>query len=473
VTLLTLALLASVADAGLPVDVVGTYPGDRRMWDGLVSNAEPFSFEGPVVAAVAPHHLIDGFELAGFWKALAHQSPSVVVLLAPDHFQRSTGLATARGVRWQTVYGALDPDEALSAALGLPRGDQLFVGEHAVHVHAPFIRRFLPATRFVPVLLRWEAPREQLEQLAARISSTLPPDTLVVASVDFSHYQPEAWASFHDEASHASVTGGDLEGLFEREVDSPEALFVALRAAQLRGAMRTVRVLHTNSQRRREGLVMDSTSHQYFVTTVGSPAPVESISVTITGDTPPDAGLSFVGPWRWSPGRDAGMPSHPALSSLRGQEDRFFMGPDATLFGVAPGVHLERIVRGQRLVVVGVDLGAPTLPRLEGDCVIALAHRGTVQRDEAARRAASLLQRGAHAVIGRGFGALAPVEFLEGGVWAPSLGPLVGAAGQGVVLGLTCGDGVRVRTVPLRSADGRPRLDQKRLEALRRDKSER
>ncbi|MDX2008648.1 MAG: AmmeMemoRadiSam system protein B [Myxococcaceae bacterium] len=472
-TLLALTVVASLADAGASVEVVGTYPNDRRMWDGLVANAEPFTFDGPVVAAVAPHHLIDGFELAGFWKALAHQRPSTVVLLAPDHFQRSGGLAAARGVTWKTVYGALEPDSALTTALGLPVGSQLFVGEHAVHVHAPFIRRFLPESRFVPVVLRWEAPRADLERLASTLAKDLPNDTLVVASVDFSHYQPEPWASFHDEASHAAVTSGDLDGLFEREVDSPEALFVALRTAQLRGANRTVRVLHTNSQHRREGLVMDSTSHQYFVTTFGPPAPVRSISVTITGDVPPDAGLAFVGPWRWSPTRDAGMPSEPRLASLRGQEDRFFMGPDGTLFDLAPGVRVERLVRGQRLVVAGVDLRAQAQPPLDGDCVIALAHRGGLPLDEARRRARTLVQQGAHAVIGRGFGALAPVELVDGGVWAPSLGPLFGKPGPGLVLGLTCGGGLRVRSVPLRTAGGHPSLDRSALKALRGDKSER
>jgi AmmeMemoRadiSam system protein B len=96
-----------------------------------------------------------------------------------------------------------------------------------VHVHAPFVRRFLPDARFVPVLLRWEAPRASLEQLATTLAAVLPADAVVVASVDFSHYQPEPWASFHDEAAQASVTSGDLDGLFNREVDSPEALYVA------------------------------------------------------------------------------------------------------------------------------------------------------------------------------------------------------------------------------------------------------
>lgn len=463
-TLTALILVAALADGGAPVDVTGTYPNDRRMWDGLVERAEPFVLPGPVIAAVAPHHLVDGFELAGFWRALSLQRPPVVVLLAPDHFRRGSGVVGARDVRWKTVYGDLVPDEPLTASLAVPMADQLFVGEHAVHVHAPFVRRFLPEARFVAVLLRWEAPRVELEQLAQTLASRFPAGTLFVASVDFSHYQPEPWASFHDEASHAQVTGGELDGLFDREVDSPEALFVALRTAGLRGAARTVRVLHTNSQRRREPMLMDSTSHQYFVTTPGAPAPRPAVTVTLTGAVPPDAGLGVVGPWRWSSTRDAGTPTHAGLASLRGQEDRFFMGADATVFHLEPGARMERVVRGRRLVLLGVDLGQPGPLALDGACTVVVAHRGALPAQEAAVRARRLVEQGAHAVVGRGFGPLASVERLDGGVWAPSMGSLFGP-GPSAVLGLTCAeDGVRVRELPISLVVGAPRIDRLGLE---------
>lgn len=461
-----LALLSALPDAGV-VEVVGTYPGDERMWRALLSNREPFELPAPVVAAVAPHHLIDGFELAGFWSALAKQRPSALVLVAPDHFARGVGVTGASAVRWPTVFGPVDSDAALARQLGLETLDTAFQGEHSVHVHAPFIRALLPAARFAPVLLQWESPREQLEALAQRLHATLPPDALVVASVDFSHYQPEPWASFHDEASLATVTAFDLDGLFAREVDSPASLFVALRFAQLRGAQRATRVLHTNSQRRREPLMMDSTSHQYFVLTPGAPLPMPAITVTVTGEVPAAAQLGVVGPWRWSERGDAGMPSNAALAALRGKEDRFFMGADATVFSLAPGQRRVLDVRGQSLVVMGLGLSQPLPERLEGDCVVVLAAREGVEAPRALERARQLIALGADAVVGRGFGALRPIERLDGGVLAPSLGALFGE-GVGRVLGLTCTPGAtRARAMPIVVKGGVPQLDVKQLERER------
>lgn len=455
---LVLALLSAQADGGV-VEVVGTYPGDEQMWRQLLTKAEPFDLPGPAVAAIAPHHLIDGYELAGIWRALAKQQPSTVVVLAPDHYLRGMGVTGAGAVRWPTVFGPLENDPALTARLGLTANDGVFQGEHAVHVHAPFLRALLPASRFAPVLLRWETPRAQLEALAQRLHDTLPPEALVVASVDFSHYQPEPWASFHDEASFATVSSFDLDGLFEREVDSPEALFVALRFAQLRGAERATRVLHTNSQRRREQLMMDSTSHQYFVLTKGERQPVPAITVAVTGDVPQAAGLGVVGPWRWSLQGDAGMPSNAALTSLRGKEDRFFMGADATVFSLEPGQQRSFGVRGQSLVVRGVGLSKALPDTLDGDCVVVLASREGVPVPVALERARQLIARGADAVVGRDFGALRPIERLDGGVFAPSLGALL-REGHGRVLGLTCAPGqLRVRSVPVIVSGGIPRLD--------------
>jgi hypothetical protein len=142
------------------------------------------------------------------------------------------------------------------------------------------------------------------------------------------------------------------------------------------------------------------------------------------------------------------------------------MGPDATLFRLAPGQQVRREVNGLHVLLAGVDLGAP-LPALAGDCVVVLASRGALPIPEAEARARALLSQGAHVVVGRGFGASVPVELSDGRVLALSLGPfLSGEDGEGQVLGATCTkEEVRARVVPVRVAEGVPALDLDRLAA--------
>lgn len=448
------AILVALILSGCATTVLGTYPGDRVMWDDIFAHAERISLPERPVAVVAPHHLTDATELAGFWTALAANAPSVVVVIAPDHYAKGVGITAGHELIYDTVYGSLRTSFAVAAG----RRDSAFVGEHSVHVHAPYIRRLLPNARFAPVIIQWAVPRAELEALAQRLHATLPADALVVASVDFSHYQPVPWATFHDEASFSTVSAFDLDALFLREVDSPESLYVAMRFAQLRGASKATRILHTNSQRRRSVLITDSTSHQYFTFTAGQPQPSPSASVIITGDVAASTGLTLHEGWTWHPTRDSGAPRFDGLKTIRGQEDRFFMGPEATLFSLAPGQQERRMQNGLDVLYAAVDLSAP-LPTLTGDCVIVLASGGE------ASKARELLQRGAHVVVGRGFGPAVPIEDVDGRVLALSLGPfLSGEDGPGEVLGVTCRkDGVRARTVPIRVTLGVPALDLERL----------
>jgi AmmeMemoRadiSam system protein B len=450
-----LATLMALLLSGCATVVPTTYPGDRAMWDGIFAKAEPLRLpDAYPVAAVAPHHLVDAHELAGFWSELARiAKPSRVVIIAPDHFYAGEPISTASdSVSWTTVYGPLKSTPMTK----LPTADHLFVKEHSIHVHATYLRRFLPDVPFTAVTLQWGVPREQLEALAQRLNAELPIDALVVASVDFSHYQPEPWASFHDASAFSTVSSFDLNALFAREVDSPESLYVAMRFAQLRGAQKATRWFHTNSQRRREIFVHDSTSHQYFTFTAGAAEPKPSVSVTLTGET---HGLTHHEGWTWRRDADSGAPNAPALAKLRGQEDRFFMGSELTLFDLPVGQELRRTFNGMQLIIRSVNLADAHLPALEpNSCVITLAHRGTLSVEEAERRARALLPN-THVLLGRGFGPAREVEWGEH-VLALSLGDWSATGTHGEIAGVTCTpQSVRLTLMPVvMTADG-PTLD--------------
>lgn len=455
----TLLLALSACATVVPT----TYPGDRVMWDGIFSRAEGVRFDVVPVAAVAPHHLVDAHELAGFWSELARTvpKPSRIILIAPDHFYAGPAplsMASA-DVSWSTVYGTL-ASSPLELS-GVPRGAGYLVKEHSVHVHATYVQRFFPGVPFTAITAQWKTSRAQLDALVKQ----LPADALVVASVDFSHYQPEPWATFHDASAYSTVSGFDFEGLFGREVDSPESLYVAMRFAQLRGAQTSRRWFHTNSQRRRVPFIDDSTSHQFFTFSPGPVVPQPSVSVILTGG---GSGLTHHAGWTWRPDGASGAPGAPILAKLRGQEDRFFMGPELAFFDFAPGEREVRVrANGMELVVVDADLTAPPLePPASGTCVVAVVKRGGLEPSEAERRAREWL-RGAHVVLGRGFGAAREVEW-EAHVLALSLGDWSAPGTAGEVVGVTCTrEGVRLARLPIRIGAEGPTLDLESLERAR------
>lgn len=469
---------------GCATVVPGTYPGDREIWQGLVAGPETLQLPGRPVAVVAPHHLIDGFELGSFWKAIASIGPvPVIVVVGPDHHAEGGGdMTIGDRLQYQTVFGPLAPDSELVGQLRdlapVTTRDAAFVSEHSIHAHGPFIKRNFPDARFVPVIVRWGSAPATLEQLAVALDKVLPADSLVVASVDFSHFQGQPWATFHDEAAWSTISGFDTHALFDREVDSPESLFVAMRFAAMRGAKKATKVLHTNSQTHRSVFVPDSTSHLYVTFTRGEPAPMPTVNVLFTGEVAAWTGLRFRDSWRWHSFEPDAVPALPMLAKIRGQEDRFFMGADAFVFRLEPGERVERTINGIHAAFAAVSLSQiadpeSTVRTLKGtaDCLFLLAFRGALPAEPAAAIARALSEAGSDIVVGRGFGAPVPLELRDGRLVALSLGDFLPeglTSSEGTALGVTWSRSeVRARTVPLKLVKSVPHVDLDRLaEAL-------
>ena len=68
----------------------------------------------------------------------------------------------------------------------------LWFQEHGIFIHTPFLKHYFPQAKFVPILakmLTTDQEFESFEKLGQVLAGVLPEDALVVASVDFSHYQ--------------------------------------------------------------------------------------------------------------------------------------------------------------------------------------------------------------------------------------------------------------------------------------------
>ena len=254
--LLVFALLASACATSPKVlaEVPYYYADDLLMWERIFAAKEPMGLpSGEVLAAIAPHHDIDILGLGSFYRALSHFSrPSTIVLVSPDHFEAGKGeVVYPETSRFSVPGGYLAPDQAIGAALarsGAAIPDEgPWPMEHGVFAHTPFLARYFPSAVFLPLLVRPGAGAEDLERLVESLDEILPADSLVLGSVDFSHYQIRPVARLHDLSSEAAIRGFELDGLSRLEVDSPETLAIVMGFANRRGARRAELLAATNS----------------------------------------------------------------------------------------------------------------------------------------------------------------------------------------------------------------------------------
>jgi predicted class III extradiol MEMO1 family dioxygenase len=183
-----------------------------------------------VTGISVPHHLLAADLIArGFWAAAAGHFQRVIVV-SPDHFNKSRRpLATTRK-DIDTAFGTLRNDRDVTGAL-LSDGQlfdesDLFAAEHGVAALLPFVKHFFPNARIVPTVVSYGS-------------------TLIVQSTDYSHYLPHEVAQRRDQETLNVIAAADLEALSALvqpdHMDSKGSQYIQMRLqAEIRLARGTV-----------------------------------------------------------------------------------------------------------------------------------------------------------------------------------------------------------------------------------------
>ena len=166
----------------------------------------------PVASGVVPHHLLAKGIIEDFFSHLAEQEvyPDTIILLSPDHFNSSmlNQVTFFITVNWETgnkkiLEIPLDVSllKKLSTNHSVKQNNGAILSEFGITHLLPFIKKFLPETKIIPIIIPEDMSREQVESLVHDIHKISSSSTVIIASVDFSHYLPVGAADFHDTKS--------------------------------------------------------------------------------------------------------------------------------------------------------------------------------------------------------------------------------------------------------------------------------
>lgn len=199
----------------------------------------PFSPPAGVTGIGVPHHMLAADLIArGFWAASGQRYKRVIVL-APDHFRLVEGRFATSLRPFETVFGRVEAD---AEAVELLLADRAlfepgnFDREHALQVEMPYIRYFFPDARVVPVLASIFTTPEDWKAATALLSRIADKDTLIVQSIDYSHYRAQGDAIARDQESIAMIVAGDPEGVAPMtqpaHMDSKAAQYIQMALQQ-------------------------------------------------------------------------------------------------------------------------------------------------------------------------------------------------------------------------------------------------
>jgi AmmeMemoRadiSam system protein B len=214
----------------------------------------------PAIAVMSPHAgwMYSG-ALAGRLFARV-EIPERVVVLAPNHTGRGVRASVWPDGEWRQPGSDIPVDEAFAAALladtpPLEPDREAHVEEHAIEVLLPLLAARQPALRIAPIVLGGLSFKE-CEALAAGIARAIEAAegaTLIVASSDMNHYQPDDLTRALDDRALEPLLALDARGLWDTVRENGITMCgyipttVALLAARALGATRARLVGHTTS----------------------------------------------------------------------------------------------------------------------------------------------------------------------------------------------------------------------------------
>jgi len=284
-------------------------------------NAPRFRVQDFVYGGIVPHHLFVKNQIAGFFNGLADTDYERIILLGPNHAGSGKTAIISSKAWWQTPYGELSPDLELINSLGnlVSIDEEVMKREFSISGLVPFIKKSWPEAKITPLIIDVSLSQNKAEDLARFLANNKTGKTLVLASVDFSHYQPVVVSNFHDEISKQALENFVLEKVKSLEVDSPMSLFVLEKYLSLIGAEKSERVAHTNSGQLLNKLDESATSHQFYYFYQGQKKLEKTLSALFFGDIMLDRNVGAL---------ISKNSFNSLVDKIAGQEKRFFSGPD-------------------------------------------------------------------------------------------------------------------------------------------------
>lgn len=220
--------------------------------------AQPvYQWEGQARAGIVPHHLLAADMIAAFFSAVSQQTQDYdrVIIFSTAHYPAKTQGKTVTSSRsWNTAFGRVPTDQEFvrtllqDPALGAEENHSAVEKDHGVAALIPYVKYYLPKVRVGVCLVPNRLTYQQLRGMQELFVELADNRTLLVGSVDFSHYlQPEE-AALRDEETRVAMESLDIDSVSQFTDDHADSPIVLSS------------LLHLVTQQERQLILLDHSS---------------------------------------------------------------------------------------------------------------------------------------------------------------------------------------------------------------------
>lgn len=207
---------------------------------------------------IVNHHLLASGLVSDFFCRVSDKKINRVILLSPNHFGLGSGWLVTGANDWQAAAGAIMTDRIGAEKLAEEKialiDDRVFAQEHGIGNLMPLVKAYFPNAKVLPIIVKENIPLNRQEELVSALLKIADDETIIIASLDFSHDLSLAEAQVRDEETLKILTDldygriGELNQLGQAaNVDSPAVLNIFLRLMFGRDCKNFEQIGHSNS----------------------------------------------------------------------------------------------------------------------------------------------------------------------------------------------------------------------------------
>lgn len=254
---LLLAILAIVLNYSFKEEVYSIHQSRWNVYAPEVLRSlreyKPVDMEH-VYGAIASHHIPTAIpQLVELYSRISKtQTVENIIIIGPDHINAGMAPITVSSGSFNTVYSTLQPIKGLAGKLrenGITNIEEdIFDPEHSIGSQILVISKIFPKAKVTPIILRSDTTKKQADALSQYLSKIIDDKTILVASVDFTHYMSTDQAMPIDTISSKVIKNLDIDSISLVEADSNKSIYVFVNTMKRIHADKSsdVRVLNTN-----------------------------------------------------------------------------------------------------------------------------------------------------------------------------------------------------------------------------------
>lgn len=218
----------------------------------LLSNSSFSGDNDQISTIIVPHHDLVADLRGQFFTELSPKiTAKTIILVSTNHANHGSDDIITTKKDWQLSEGTIASNhEKIDQLLGdnlLIAEDSPFDGEHGItNILEPIKQNFRDA-KIIPIIIKSKTESTKINSLASGLKKVCDQSCAMIASVDFSHYQPGALAEIHDATTIRFLSNLDEDNINLAETDSDETLLLTLKWAKASGTEKFNLWKNTNS----------------------------------------------------------------------------------------------------------------------------------------------------------------------------------------------------------------------------------